>query len=231
MNERPIKETLLLLEDDPLTRREIQQAFGAEGYRVIATDLAAHAWDLFTAERPGLAILDITVPDGSGMDVCRNIRGHDKLSFTPVIILTGKEGYDSKVEGFEAGADQYLTKPVPPRELLLWVRALLRRVDLGSAPIGLLQAGDLEIDVEAHLVRFKGAMIASLTVKEFELLCFLVKNRPKVLSRKHILSNLWHTIAVDHVVNTHIGNLKKKVPAELADKIQAIPGRGYRFLE
>jgi DNA-binding response OmpR family regulator len=96
---------------------------------------------------------------------------------------------------------------------------------------GVVRAGDCAIDVNAHLVRYKDQVIPYLTCKEFELLYFLVKKRPQVLSRKHILSKLWHTIAVDRVVDTHLANLRKKLPVELADKIQSVPGKGYRFLE
>ncbi|MFA5139722.1 MAG: response regulator transcription factor [Elusimicrobiota bacterium] len=222
--------TILVLEDDPSVRADIQTALSAAGHRVLATDLLASAWHLFTSEKPDLAVLDITVPDGSGLDLCRKIRDHKELFFTPVIILTGHSEFETKAAGFQAGADQYLVKPVPPRELALWVESMLRRMEYGKEE-GVVRAGECAIDVKAHLVRYKDQVIPYLTCKEFELLYFLVKKRPQVLSRKHILSKLWHTIAVDRVVDTHLANLRKKLPVELADKIQAVPGKGYRFLE
>ncbi len=223
--------TILLVEDDAQTRGMVQAALSGVGHRVLATDGAKSGWHLFSSEKPDLAVLDLELADGNGLDFCKKIREHKELHHTPVIILTGASELDSKVSGFAAGADQYLVKPVPPQELLLWVDALLRRVSYEKEEGDVLKAGDCEIDIKSHLVRFKGALIPNLTVKEFELLYFLVKRRPNVFSRKAILSTLWHTITVDHVVDTHLTNLRKKLPRELADKLQTIPGKGFRFLE
>lgn len=227
----PETKAILVVEDDAATRQVLHSVLTSNGYRVLATDRVASGWHLFTSEKPDLAILDLGLPDGNGLEFCKRIRDHKDLGLTPVIIMTAKSEFDSKVAGFKAGADQYLIKPVPPEEVVLWVQALMRRLSLDKDEGGVLQAGDCSIHADSHLVRFKGAEIRYLTVKEFELFYFLVKNRPKVLSRKHILSNLWHTIAVDHVVDTHLTNLRKKLPRELADKIQTIPGKGFRFLE
>jgi len=224
------QKTILLLEDDADLRGDLREVLETEGWRVLATDLAASALELFSKEKPDLAILDLQVPDGNGLDVCEKIRANKELSFTPVIILTASGEFETKVKGFQAGADQYLTKPVPPREVILWVQALLKRMD-HTENDSLLKVGALEIDTEAHIARYEGQDIPHLTVKEFELLCFLVQNSPKVLSRKFILSRLWHTIAVDHVVNTHLANLRKKIPQAVADRIQAIPGKGYRYFD
>ncbi|MFA5141303.1 MAG: response regulator transcription factor [Elusimicrobiota bacterium] len=225
------EKTILLVEDDPETRSDLQAVLSSKGYRALATDLTSTGWHLFTSHKPDLAILDLSLPDGSGLDLCKKIRDHAELRFTPVIILTGRSELESKAAGFKAGADQYLVKPVAPTEILLWVEALLRRVEYAQEDGDILQAGDCSIDIGSHLVHFQGETIPYLTCKEFELLYYLVKNRPKVLSRKHILSRLWHTIAVDRVVDTHLANLRKKLPQELADKIQSVPGKGYRFLE
>ena len=226
-----MSKTILVVEDEPQSRAIAQSILSATGYRVIATDSIAPAWHIFVNDKPDLALVDINLPDGSGLDLCRKIRGHSERGTTPVIILTGQAGFETKVEGFTAGADQYLVKPVPPQELLLWVEALLRRLAYDTEEGDVLKAGECEIQVKSHIVKFKGADITNLTGKEFDLLWYLVKNRPKVMSRKQILSKLWHTITVDHVVDTHLTNLRKKLPQELADKIQTIPGKGFRFLE
>lgn len=226
-----MEKKILLVEDEVRTRDDIQTVLSAHGYRVLAADLSGVAWRLFTLERPDLAILDLALPDGSGLDLCKKIRDHKDLSLTPVIILTGSSGFENKASGFKAGADQYLVKPVPPRELLLWIEALLRRLAYDLREGDILRVGHCDIDLKARLVRFNEQILPYLTGKEFDLLYFLVKKRPQVLSRKYILSHLWHTIAVDHVVDTHLANLRKKLPRELADKIQAVTGKGYRFLE
>ncbi|MCX5788944.1 MAG: response regulator transcription factor [Elusimicrobia bacterium] len=226
-----MSKTILLVEDEPNSRAIAQAALSGTGYRVIATDGVTPAWHIFTNEKPDLAVVDINLPDGSGLDLCKKIRSHPELGTTPVVILTGQSGFENKAEGFSAGADQYLVKPVAPQELILWVEALLRRLAYDTEEGDTLKAGDCEIQVKSHIVTYKGEPITNLTGKEFDLLWYLVKNRPKVMSRKQILSKLWHTITVDHVVDTHLTNLRKKLPQELADKIQTIPGKGFRFLE
>jgi DNA-binding response OmpR family regulator len=222
---------ILLIEDDAAARSGIESILVSRGYEVLPTDLLSTGWHLFTSHKPDLVILDLGLPDGSGLDFCQKLRDHESLGSTPVIMFTAKAEFETKEAGFRAGADQYLTKPVPPREVLLWVEALIRRLEFDAGEGDVLKAGDCEIDIRAHIIRFRGQTITCLTRKEFELLYFLVKKRPQVLSRKHILGKLWHTIAVDHVVDTHLANLRKKLPRELAVKIQAIPGKGYRYLE
>lgn len=223
--------TILLVEDDAAVRRSLETALREAGHRVLATDTIVSGWHLFGAERPDVAVLDVNLPDGTGIELCEKIRKHKELKATPVIILTAEAAFETKVSGFTAGADQYLVKPVAPSELLLWIDALLRRLDYGKEEGDVLKAGACEIDLKAHLVRFGDVTISNLTGKEFDLLYFLVKKRPKVYSRAQILSQLWHTITVDHVVDTHLTNLRKKLPQALADKIQTIPGKGFRFLE
>jgi len=131
--------------------------------------------------------------------------------------------------GFACGADQYLTKPIEMVELEMWVKALLKRVSIDTAHAPVAESEDLSIDEETHLVKYKDLTIENLTAREFKLLQILAKNMPKVLSRKYILSKIWNTVAVDHLVDTHIYNLRKKLPADLAVRIQSVPGKGFRF--
>ena len=225
------KQTVLLLDDDANIRHMYESALSGAGYRVLAADKVAIAWNLFLEHKPDLAILDIMLPDGTGVELCEKIREHKTHGRTPVILMTVKPEFEMKASGFKAGADQYLLKPVPPNELLLWVEALLRRLVYDKEEGDLLIAGDCRIDLKARIVTYKGQSFSFLTNKEFDLLYYLVKKRPQVISRKQILSNLWHTIAVDHVVNNHVNNLRRKLPQELADKIQTVPGKGFRYLE
>ena len=225
--------SVLLIEDDPNVRRAFEDGLVSAGLRVIPADGVRIGWDLFCSEHPELVVLDLNLPDGSGLDVCRKIRGHKSLSHTPVIILTAKGELEDKAAGFETGADQYLVKPLRPKELLLWVQALLRRVKYEEEDErgGILCAAGCEINVPARMVTFNSQPVAHLTNREFDLLYFLVKRRPQVLSRKYLLSNLWHTVIEDHVVNTHVNNLRHKLPRALADHIQTVPGKGFRFIE
>lgn len=223
------QKTVLLVEDDPRARAVLAEALAAAGYRVLEADGVQVALHLFRTHEPDLAVLDVDLPDGTGLDVCKGIRASKNLAATPVILLTGKGALDDKGAGFEAGADQYLVKPVKPSELLMWAGALLRRLKLDAGGGTELKAGSLVIDVAAHLVRWGEAVVSNLTVKEFELLCYLVKKRPQVVSRKQVLSNLWRTVAVDNVVDTHIFNLRRKLPREAADRVQSVPGKGFRY--
>lgn len=228
MAEEPKK--ILLVEDDVRVRENITTVLSAHGYRVLGTDLVATAWHLFVTERPDLAILDVGLPDGDGLSFCRKMRENKEHGIIPVIMLTGRGDFEDKAAGFQAGADHYLVKPIPPKEMLLWVQALLRRTLYDTAEGDALRVGEVEIDVKSHLVRFRDQSVTNLTTKEFELFHYLVKNRPQIISRKRILSRLWHTITTDHVVDTHLGNLRKKLPKEVSTRIQTVPGKGFRYL-
>ncbi|MBI4348906.1 MAG: response regulator transcription factor [Elusimicrobia bacterium] len=223
--------TVLLVEDERGIRVAAETALVLGGLRVIPADTVESAWSLFLEHRPQLAILDLKLPDGSGVDLCRRMRGHEALGDIPIIILTGKTGLGSKRFGFDAGADQYLVKPVDPEELLLWSRALLRRLALDRGETRVLRAGELELDAAAHMVRWKKTPLPRLTVKEFDFLYFLVKHRPRVISRMRLLKEVWRTITVDHVIDAHLYNLRKKLPQEVSDHLQNIPGKGYRYIE
>lgn len=222
---------ILIIEDDSATRSMVRDLLTPEGHRLLEADGAQVGLNLFRSRKPDLVLLDISLPDGDGYEVCTKMRASETLGATPIIMLTGKTQLKDKLSGFELGADQYLTKPMHPKELLMWVQALLRRVDYDKEVGDKLLAGELVLDLKAHLVRFREQTIGHLTGKEFDLLYYLVKKSPNVLSRKYILSNLWHTIAVDHVVDTHISNLRKKLPPEVSDRIQNVPGKGFRYLQ
>jgi DNA-binding response OmpR family regulator len=225
----PGPKKILVIEDDPQVRAMVGAALAGAGYQVFQSDSVRVGLEEFRSREPDLLLLDVNLPDGSGFDVCRSVRGSKDRGTTPIIMLTARQGIEDKSEGFGAGADQYLVKPVLPQELLLWCEALLRRLEYDAGEGGVLKAGELAIDPEHHVVRYGGDAVLHLTVKEFELLYFLVKNRRKTLTRKNILARLWHTIRVDNVVDVHISNLRRKLPPDAAAKIQTVPGRGYMF--
>lgn len=222
---------ILIIEDDVDTRRIVSQALASLGHRIIEADGIAAGLRLFLAQRPDLVVVDIRLPDGSGFDACAQIRAHPELGLTPVIMLTGEGKLEDKAKGFAVGADQYLVKPLHLSEFLLWAGALLRRLERGTGAQDVLRVGDLLIDPEARLARFRGQPVATLTAREFDLLHALVRHRPKVLSRRYIMSTLWRTVAVEHLIDTHLGNLRRKLPPELAERVQTVPGKGFRFLD
>lgn len=221
--------TVLVIEDDGVLRRATAAVLESAGFRVLQSECVAVAVQLFQSESPDLVIADWMLPDGSGLDFCKKARAHKTLGKTPLIVLTSRRETSEKAEGFGAGADQYLVKPVASEELLLWVDALLRRVSLERDETGPLVAGDVVVDEEAHLVRFGDATVTDLTPKEFVLLRALVKLSPRVLTRRFVLSRLFRTVAVDGIVDTHMSNLRKKLPRRLADRLQTVPGKGFRY--
>lgn len=220
---------MLVIEDSSDTAALIRCALEETGYEVIVSDLISSGFNLFQNQQPALVIVDVDLPDGSGLDLCRKIRAHKVLGATPVIVLTGHSDARYKMMGFSAGADQYLTKPIELAELQLWVNALLKRVELDKGTRPMLDTGDLLIDAGAHLIKYKNEEIGNLTGREFGLLQMLVREKPRILSRRYILSKIWNTVAVEHLVDTHIYNLRKKLPPELAVRIQSVPGKGFRF--
>lgn len=226
----PLGKKIVVVEDDANIRGMLRAILAGEGHRVIEAENVAVGLHVIQVEKPDLLVLDMGLPDGSGLDIVRKVRSSKTLGSTPIIMLTACGTLDDKAAGFECGVDQYLVKPISPPELRLWARALLHRVWLDTGGAARIESGELVIDTDALLVEFRGKTIAELTVKEFELLYFLVKNSPKVLSRKHVLTNLWHTVAVDRLVDVHISNIKKKIPVELADRIQSVSGKGFRYL-
>lgn len=224
------RKKILVIEDDRVAREMAADTLSGAGYRVIEAEGAEIGLHVFRTEKPDLVVLDLNLPDGNGLDVCRKMRESSVAPDVPIIMLTGRKEVEDKVSGLTAGADQYLGKPVHPRELVAWVEALLRRLEFDKDTGGRIEAGELSIHLDEHIVRYKGESVTNLTGKEFDLLCLLVKRSPKVLSRRQILSQLWKTITVDRVVDVHMSNLKKKLPTRLADRLQNLPGKGYRFL-
>ena len=220
---------ILIVDDDEHMRALIRDTLSEAGFAVAEADGLAAARRSLEASKPALIILDVGLPDGSGVDLCREVRANASLSQTPIVMLTGRGRLDQKDEGFSAGADQYLVKPVKPRELLLWVQALLRRLKLDEEDAELVEAGDLTIDAKSHLVRFRETTISDLTPKEFELLAYLVLKRPQIFSRQQILSKVWRTVAVPNTVDMHLHHLRAKLPKEFALRIQSVPGKGFRY--
>ncbi|MBI4057042.1 MAG: response regulator transcription factor [Elusimicrobia bacterium] len=222
---------ILVIEDDYHLRHITKLALQGDGFTVLESANAKDGVQIFENEAPGLILLDLKLPDQYGLEICKRVRAHPKLSTTPIIILTSESDIEKKITGLTAGADQYLTKPIPTLELVAWVKALLRRLDYSKEGEGTLRCGDLSVDPQAHLVKIKDRIIGHLTRKEFDLLYLLVKKRPQIISRKYVLSKLWHEILVDRVVDVHIGHLREKLGPDLGNKIETVPGKGYRFWE
>ena len=221
---------ILLLEDDPAIAGTVAFALQREGLAVDHVLLVGAARAGAAAALPSLAILDVGLPDGSGLDLCREWRqsGDDALRALPILMLTARAEELDRVVGLELGADDYLTKPFSPRELVARVRALLRRAAL--TPTAAPDAGLFELDADGQRIRFAGQWLA-LTRLEFGLLRALLRTPGRIRSREALLDEVWGADgdATDRTVDTHVKTLRAKLRAvrpEL-EPIATHRGMGY----
>lgn len=220
---------VLVVEDHRETRDLVKAALENEGLNPVCKDTIKGGKEFLREHQPALIILDMNLPDGNGLEICAIVRAVPELSRTPIIALSGLTLLEDKKRGFDAGVDQYLGKPLEVEELLLWVKALLRRIEWDATGRNLPTFGDLQICAESYLVRFRNRAISNLTRREFELFYYLVSNSPKIVSRQVIISEIWETASVDNLVDTHIHNLRMKLPPPLAARVQSVPGKGFRY--
>lgn len=181
---------------------------------------------------PDLVILDVMMPDLSGIQICRMLRADAKLKKVPVVFLTAKAEESDRIQGLETGADDYICKPFSTKELVLRVQTILRRTREGAAEAPrMINAGLIVVDGERHIVTVAGAVI-ELTATEFKLLRLLMERRGRVQTREHLLINVWNyeTEIETRTVDTHVRRLREKLGTE-ADWIETIRGVGYRFAE
>jgi DNA-binding response OmpR family regulator len=222
---------ILLVDDEPLITDSISYSLRREGYEVKTAMDGAQALQAIQEADPDLIVLDLMLPDISGLEVCRRLRAH---SSTPVIMLTARGEEIDRVLGLEVGADDYLAKPFSFRELLARIRSILRRVELDRQasqlqPVTLRQ---LSLDPTARRV-FKGEQELQLSAREFDLLALLMKNAGRALSRDELLSKVWgeEWIGDPRTLDVHVRWLRMKVEEDPATPqyIQTVRGYGYRF--
>lgn len=226
------KGKILVVDDEEHILELIRYNLDASGYEVIEASDGDDAVKKAINEVPDLILLDLMLPGKDGYDVCRELRSNSKTKAVPIIMLTAKSEEIDKILGLELGADDYITKPFSVRELMARVKAVLRRYTRTSESSEKFIFGDIEADFENHSVICGGEKI-ELTLKEYELLEVLVKNRGKILTREMLLDKIWgyEYIGESRTVDVHIRYLRKKV--EKDDKnpkfIETIRGVGYRF--
>ena len=223
---------VLIVDPDPPTRREIRAACEQEGYQVLEADGGAEAIRQFEHSRPNLILLEVTLPDGAGFDVCRELRKLDPA--VPVIMMSTRSDEIDVVVALEIGADDYVSKPLRLRELVARMTAHLRRTRFESAEAtrSRLDFRDLVIDINERRT-YKSGKEVELTHTEFDLLTFLATNAGKVLSREKILNSIWgYEYPIEtRVIDVHIRNLRRKIESQPSRPyyILAVPGIGYRF--
>lgn len=201
------------------------------GFQVIKAHDGPSGLEKAKKGRPKLIILDLMLPEMDGRDVCRALKSNPLTQSIPIVMLTAKTEEVDRIVGFELGADDYVTKPFNPRELVLRVKAILRRKEPPQEGNKYYQAGELVIDVDRHLVSLQGKPIP-LTTTEFKLLYELVCNRGRVKTRDYLLNRVWGYTYEGYArtVDTHIRRLREKL-GSMGDWIETIRGVGYRFRE
>jgi two-component system response regulator VicR len=223
---------VLVVEPDSATRREIKLACEQDGYQVAETDNGAEALRQVEQLRPTIVLLEVTLPDAAGFDICRELRKIDTA--VPVIMMSARSDEIDVVVALEIGADDYVTKPLRLRELVARMAAHLRRTRIESSETtrSRLEFRDLVIDVNERRT-YKGSKEVELTHTEFDLLTFLASNAGKVLSREKILNSIWgYEYPIEtRVIDVHIRNLRRKIETQPSRPyyILAVPGIGYRF--
>jgi two-component system KDP operon response regulator KdpE len=223
---------ILVVDDEPRLVRLVSEVLKAAGYRVIAASSAKAATELVAVEQPDLVLLDVLLGSGpTGYDVCRSVR---EFSDVAVVMLTAKATEADVLAGFEAGADDYLTKPFSAKELIARVQAVLRRTQRpGESVTAGATCGELEINFARRAVTMRGEPV-SLTRTEYELLCQLARNPNRVLSHADLLTNVWGPEYRDDLeyLRAYIRYLRKKLEADPADPkyILTSPGVGYMLL-
>jgi two-component system, OmpR family, alkaline phosphatase synthesis response regulator PhoP len=226
-----MNELILVVDDEPKIVKLARDYLEQSAFRVISAGDGTTALALARRERPDLVVLDLTLPGTDGLDVCRALR---RESAVPIIMLTARVDEADRLIGLELGADDYVTKPFSPRELVARVRAVLRRVRGGLRQPGLIRAGELEIDLDGHRVTVAGAPV-HLTRTEFNLLAVMAQNPGQAFTREQLLDRLHGVVydGFDRSVDSHIKNLRRKIEADPLEPryVLTVYGLGYKFIE
>lgn len=222
---------ILVVDDEDVIVKLVSYNLKKEGFEVIAAGDGQEAWEKIRQEKPDLVILDVMLPGMDGFSLCRLLRQEKMM--TPVLMLTAKDEEIDRVLGLEIGADDYLTKPFSPRELIARVRAILRRTgERRTCQEEQLEFGELVVYPARYEVRRGGEQI-ELTPREFELLLLLLRNAGLVMSREYILQKLWGDdfYGDDRVVDVHIRHLREKIERDPGNPvyIKTVRGVGYKF--
>ncbi len=225
-------ERILIVEDESDLAEVLSWNLRQAGFETLHAADGAAGLRLARDAKPALVLLDLMLPDVSGVEVCRRLRAEKETERTPIVMLTARSEEPERVVGFEAGADDYITKPFSVREVILRVKAVLRRTS-GTPPKGPasrpMEFGALTIDRDAHRVFVKGKEV-ELTATEFRLLMDLVDAAGRVRPRDVLLDRVWGYVpeVVSRTVDTHVRRLREKLGSE-GDRIETVRGFGYRF--
>ncbi len=226
-----MSQTIFVLEDEADISRLIQHHLEASGFSVRAFQTPMNLIPDAERQPPALFLLDIMVPGGDGLDVCRRLRAHPALSTIPIIFLTARAGENDRVLGLEMGADDYITKPFSTRELLARVKAVLRRFERPSTP-SIITFDDVVIDANSMQLKVRGELTTT-TATEFRLLDYLARHPGRVFSRDHLLDAVWGDarFVTPRSVDVYVRRIREKIERDAEDPryLKTVRGAGYRF--
>jgi two-component system alkaline phosphatase synthesis response regulator PhoP len=221
--------TVLIVDDEPKIQRIAREYFESAGFAAQTVADGEAALASARADEPDLVVLDLSLPGMDGLDVCRQLR---KTSNVPILMLTARDAESDKLVGLELGADDYITKPFSPKELVARARAVLRRAAMAEEPRQELRAGDIKMDLARMKTTVAGRMV-ELTATEFDLLATLVRQPGRVFTRAQLLDAI-HGVAIEsyeRAIDAHIKNLRRKLEPDPRQPryLQTVYGVGYRF--
>lgn len=222
---------ILVIDDEPDVIDILVMNLKSAGFAVITAGNGVQGLNKAKAELPSLIVLDLMLPEMSGLEACKALRREPTTAKIPIIMLTAKSDEVDRIVGLELGADDYVPKPFSPRELVLRIQSVLRRSAGGGEPVERLKIGDLNLDHSRHEVLLQGKPIV-LTHTEFKLLAILMERRGRVQSRDRLLNDVWgyESVIDTRTVDTHIRRLREKL-GDAANYIETIRGVGYRISE
>jgi two-component system response regulator RegX3 len=227
-----LKRTVLLVEDEESITAPLSEALSREGFEPVIAGTAAEALELASSRSPDLVLLDLMLPDGSGLDVCRELRSR---SAVPIIMVTARGEEMDRVVGLEVGADDYVVKPFSAREVIARIRAVLRRTaapPTGASPAEAVELGELRVDAARRAASLAGEPL-ELSRKEFDLLRLLVESAGSVVTRERLIDEVWDTnwFGSTKTLDVHVSALRKKLGDDPTTPryIHTVRGVGFRF--
>lgn len=231
MSQKAGNKRILVAEDEQDVLNLVATNLKTAGYQVLKAENGESALEQVRSALPALVVLDLMLPGMTGLEVCKVLKGDPSTKPIPIIMLTAKAEEVDRIVGLELGADDYVTKPFSPRELVLRVRSILRRANAPQENTDVLRLGDIQVDRSRYEVVVKGKSI-DFTATEFKLLTVLMERRGRVQSRDTLLNDVWgyESIIDTRTVDTHIRRLREKLGPS-ADCIETIRGFGYRMIE
>jgi len=224
-------EKILVIEDDPAVQRALRRTFESAGFDVSVAADGTLAMETFRTAMPRIVVLDLRLPGKSGQDICREIKRES--ANTPILVLSAASDVLDKVLLLELGADDYVTKPFSPRELLARVRAAVRRLNQGTDKVEIFSFDDVEVNFSKMELHRSGQLVP-LTPQEFKTLRFFLNNPERVISRTELLNEVWgyNNYPTTRTIDTHILRLRQKLEKDPTDPVhfRTVHGTGYKFV-